>query len=114
MHMRRLKRSVRSGKKMEILTALRGGDYAVSKLSQLHGISRSCIYKWIKEKQVLETGADGDIVDDPGFVELSVKEESMESPVLEKASLTFSNYSISLEGRLSGNQLISIIRILGE
>ena len=46
------------------------------------------------------------------FVELSVKDSV--SYTLEKASLTFKDFSFSIEGKVTSSSLIAIIKVLEE
>lgn len=45
-----------------------------------------------------------------GFIELSVK--GKDQPKLEKASLVFSDFSLSVEGNLKSSQIIEILKVL--
>ncbi len=99
--------------KEQVLSKLFDPNYLVPDLSKSYGISRSTLYKWrckAKNKGILPAAGHNQ----KEFVELLVKEPndcSRESS-LQKASLTFEDFSIAIEGKVSSRKFISILKIL--
>jgi len=101
--------------KEQIISKLSEPDCSVADLRRLYGISKTTLYKWRHEaiKQVTDASIQAC---GRKFVELLVEEPSnhlLESK-LQKASLTFDDFSISIEGRVSSSKFISILKILEE
>lgn len=97
-------------KKSQILAALSMPGYSVNELSKVYNLSRTSIYALRRVSQSIAEIKESKRGND--FVELSVR-DSM-SATLEKASLTFNNFSFSIEGQVTSATLIAIVKILEE
>ena len=103
------KERVRAGKQLrkEITSKLLESEGMVPELSRLHGISRSTLYKWVskarKEGRTTSQSSGG-----KEFVELLVKEASndLKGSGLQKAWLTFGNFSLFIEGEVSSSKIV--------
>jgi|LakMenE01Jun11ns_1017448.scaffolds.fasta_scaffold8796247_1 transposase-like protein len=95
-------------KKSQILADLAIPGYSVKELAKIYKVSTTSIYnlqrvaQGIRDIRVVERSNN--------FVELSVKDST--NSTLEKASLTFDNFSFSIEGKVTSASLIAIIKIL--
>ncbi len=90
----------------QILLELAAPGYNVAQLAKAHQVSTSYIYNLQKIAQVTRP------IDETSFIEPSVKSSS--NAPLKKASLTFANCSLLLEGEITSEKLIAIINILEE
>ena len=94
-------------KKSQILADLAISGFSVKELAKIYKVSTTSIYNLQRVEQgIREIGAKRS----NNFVELSVK-DSINS-TLEKASLTFNNFSLSIEGKITSASLIAIVKIL--
>jgi len=106
--------------KSSVLSDLDSKGYSISKIAQTYGISRGVIYAWIKELQVDKAQQVSD-TNPPlrsDFIEVALVDgkdnKNFQSSDLQKASLTFNNFSFVIEGKVTGSSLIAIIKILEE
>lgn len=90
--------------KAEVMGMLGEPEFSMAEISRTYGISKSTLHKWKQSKSIKSTN------DTEHFVELSVLSSKRK---LSKASLVFDDVAVSLEGKLSGSDLVSIIKILG-
>jgi transposase-like protein len=98
--------------KSKIMSELSKPDSSVAELSKLHGVSNSTLYKWkdecdthyehSKEQTVISTG-------DNNFIELTVQEDT-EHLSLKSASLQFGDFSLALEGKITSDLLIALVK----
>lgn len=97
-------------KKSQILADLAIPGYSVRELAKTYKVSITSIYNLQRVAQGIReiSGTERN----NNFVELSVK-DSMNS-TLEKASLTFHNFSFFIEGKVTSTILIAIVKILEE
>jgi hypothetical protein len=97
-------------KKSQILADLAITGFTVKELAEIYKVSTTSIYNLQRVAQGIREirGAEGS----NNFVELSVK-DSVNS-TLEKASLTFHNFSFAIEGKITSASLIAIVKILEE
>jgi transposase-like protein len=90
-------------KKSQILADLAIPGYSVKELAKIYKVSTTSIYnlqrvaQGIRDIRVVERSNN--------FVELSVKDST--NSTLEKASLTFDNFSFSIEGKVTSASLIA-------
>lgn len=101
--------------KDEIISKLLAANSLVPDLSKSYGISSSTLYKW-RHKAKKKKSITAIEVSKEKFVELLVEEPNsyLKESTLQKASLIFSDFSISIEGRVSSSKFISILKILEE
>jgi transposase-like protein len=98
---------------------------SITNLAKTYAISASIIYKWRKKYQNLTQENLDSIITTPNafkpkcigdFIELSLNQPSSASTgsVLQKASLIYQDFSLSVEGKINNNVLIQILKILEE
>ena len=106
------KKSLPSSLKREVLEALQKPGSVLTTIAKAYGISRSTVYLWKGSNLSSHIKTSGVKIDhkDQSFVEISIKEPT--SLKLQKASLIFENYSLSIEGNIKLPNLIQIINIL--
>ena len=99
--------------KSSVLLELSAEGYSISKIAQTHGISRGVIYSWIKELEVSGTREVSDMnpVSRNNFIEVALLDNKASSK-LQKASLVFNDFSLSIEGKITSASLIEIVKIL--
>ena len=95
-------------KKSQILADLDIPGYSVKELAKIYKVSTTSIYNLQRVAQGIREIRRAEKSNN--FVEVSVT-ESMNS-TLEKASLTFHNFSFSIEGKVTSASLIAIVKIL--
>jgi transposase-like protein len=115
--------------KSPILSEAFAPGCVISKLALKYGISKQIIYSWRKAYQMLmvqtypphHTIQHNDamtlraVPTKNHFVELPIIEPTSKSPrFVEKASLQFQDFTLTLEGQIQTSHLISIIKILEE
>ena len=88
----------------KILAELELPGCVVSELANSYNVSTTSIYNWRREAKVNSANK---------FALLSIK-EPLPSSSLQKASLIFEQFSLSLEGNIKTKALLSIIQILEE
>jgi len=106
------KKSIPSSLKKEVLEALQQPGSVLTTIAKTYGISRSTIYLWrgSTRSSFIKTSEVKTDHKNQSFVEISVKKPT--SLKLQKASLIFENYSLSIEGNIKLQNLIQIINIL--
>lgn len=114
--MTKRRESISKESKEKITAKLFTTNCLISELSRSYGISRSTLYKWrsrARNKKTLALTGQGV---QERFIELSVQEGSnfLKKTRLQKALLTFEDFSISMEGSVSSSKFISILKILEE
>ena len=97
--------------KAQILTELQAPGCTIPKLVKEYNVSNTTIRTWQRETLVRAPSED-DIVGSSNFVELSVKDSR--NFTLEKASLTFNDFSLVIEGKVRSSSLLAIVKILEE
>lgn len=97
-------RKIDASIKAEVMKMLEEPGFSVAEISKTYEISRSTLHKWKQSKSIKS------INDTERFVELSVLSPKRK---LSKASLVFDDIAVSLEGKMSSSDLVSIIKILG-
>jgi transposase-like protein len=103
--------------KAEILNKLKVPGCRISELAKNYNISRTAIYSWQQdERREKEYGKaqSPSLQNSSNFVELAVVEQSPKASSLQKASLTFNDFSLTLEGKLKAGVLLEIMKILEE
>lgn len=92
--------------KSQVLAELATSGRGVSELAKIYKISKKSIYNLRRRSQAIKTKAE------PNFIELAVKDT--ENFNLRNVSLSFTNFSLVLEGGIKSSSLIAIIKILEE
>jgi transposase-like protein len=98
--------------KSQILSELQVPGCIVSKLAKSYNVSNTTIYTWQRQAQEIRVDKVSEIDRGGNFVELSVKDSK--NSTLEKASLTFNDFSLVIEGRVKSSSLFAIVKILEE
>ena len=101
--------------KSSVLSELSTEVYSITKMAQMHGISRAVIYAWMKELRAAKTQQISDInlPAKNNFVEVSlVDNKNYQSSKLQKASLIFDNFSLIIEGNIGATKLLKILKSL--
>jgi transposase-like protein len=98
--------------KSQILSELQVHGCIVSKLAKSYNVSNTTIYTWQRQAQEIRVDKVSEIDRGGNFVELSVKDSK--NSTLEKASLTFNDFSLVIEGRVKSSSLFAIVKILEE
>jgi transposase-like protein len=99
--------------KAEILNKLSTGGFSVSQLAKDYNISSSSIYHWQKREQKVEEYDQDSML--ANFIEMPILDGlSLHPSSLQKASLTFDNFSFTIEGKIKTGRLLQIIRYLEE
>jgi len=96
--------------KSQILSALAIPGYSVKGLASTYKVSMTSIYNLQRVAQNIREMEDP--IKNNNFVELAVKDSV--SFTLEKASLTFKDFSFAIEGNVTSSSLIAIIKVLEE
>lgn len=96
--------------KSQILEDLAIPGYSIKELAKTYNLSKTSIYNLQRVAQEISAAKKSERSNN--FVELSVK-NSINS-TLEKASLTFCNFSFTIEGKVTSTSLIAIVKILEE
>jgi len=101
--------------KARIVAELIQAGSSVVKLSRSYGVSESTLYKWRNEYeaefgtdnwQTKNEDADSDLNHD--FIELKVSDRGGAN--LKSASLQFNDFSIALEGKISSDLLMALVK----
>ncbi|WP_341790754.1 transposase [Rickettsia endosymbiont of Polydrusus tereticollis] len=82
----------------------------ISKVARSYGISEKTLYGWRSRGKFSRRKAETSNNTGNKFVELLVQER--EYTLLKKAELTFSNFSLLIEGNISSTKLLEIVKIL--
>lgn len=110
--MKKKKSRISVEKKGQIIAKILKPGSIAAEVARLHDISPKTVYGWLKkpkDSRVLEAKVNNS---NNQFVELSIKESR--TSTLQKASLIFSDFSISIEGKVSISKFISVLKILEE
>lgn len=103
--------------KSKILLALQDPGHGVSSIAKLYGVSNWTVYQ-LRKNHVLPPVSSGD--KEESFVELRIEEDltqqslgSAPRPVfMEKAMFTAQGLSLTLEGKVEGNDIRRILKFL--
>ena len=115
-------RKISSTTKSQILSEALMPGCLISNLAKSYGVSRQIIYSWRKDYKAIKSKAGArveaeagrdvpEVQPQPQFVELLVQ-DSGGDPALKKASLIFSDFALTLEGRVKSSSLVAILKIL--
>ena len=109
-----IKRKISKKRKSDIMVELSAPGCVISQLAKLHGVAKSTLHKWRKEN-----GDDfkrAEVVQpvslENNFIKLSITDGQRLN--LQKISLAYSDFSISIDGVFSSGKLISILKALEE
>lgn len=122
------RKKISSQIKSQILSEALMPGCIIAELAKFHDISPSHIYRWRKKQKLTESAsvkARAGLEDTNNFVELSLQgstdsstthfEASSKScSTLSKASLTFNDFSLVIEGNIKGASLFAIVQLLEE
>ena len=92
------------------MSALAIPGYSVKELAETHNVSRTSIYNLQRVAQNIKEMRYP--IQNNNFIELAVKDSL--SSTLENASLTFKDFSFTIEGKVTSSGLIAIIKVLEE
>ena len=105
--------------KSEVLEMLKDPEYSVIEVARAYSISTSTLHKWkARMNQQCSISSSASSLSTPslssvsplsGFVEVAVVDSKK---VIKKASMVFDDMSVSIEGKISGKDLMSVISIL--
>ena len=110
----RKRRMIPAKVKKQLLAELLVPGCVVSDLAKSSGISRSTLHKWRVEQNQQQEAASS-VNCNPHFVELKVASATLPTKsILTKALLVFEDFSISLEGNISGSKVCAIFKVLEE
>ena len=98
--------------KSEILTELQKPGCMIPKLAKAYNVSSTTIRAWQKQVQEIRVETGRKVDGSSNFVELSVKDTR--NSTLERASLTFNDFSFVIEGKVRSASLLAIVKILEE
>lgn len=109
------RRDITSDQRKEIVLKSYVPGCIISEVARSYGISKKTLYGWRSRSK--KARRDEAIVNNSGnkFVELSIEKtpaQETKYTILKKAELTFSNFSLSIEGSVSSSKLLEIIQIL--
>ena len=98
--------------KSQILAELQIPGCIVSRLAKSYNVSRTTIHTWQRRAGEIRVDKVSEVDRVGNFVELTVKD--FRNSRLEKASLTFNDFSFVIEGRVESSRLFAIVKILEE
>lgn len=109
------RRDITSEQREEIVLKSYVPGCIISEVAQFYGISKKTLYGW--RSRSTKARRDEVTVNHSGnkFVELSIEKtpaQETKYTILKKAELTFSDFSLSIEGSISSSKLLEIIKIL--
>jgi transposase-like protein len=104
------RKAITAEQKAQIISQSYAAGCVVSQLAKSYGISEKILYGWRSRDKSSRRKEEASNNLGNKFVELAVQET--EYTILKKAELTFSNFSLSVEGNISSTKLLEIIRIL--
>lgn len=111
----KIRKQIPEEKKSKILAELFAPGCVVSQLAKSYEVSESVLYKWRRVGGFGSARSNSTLIPESTFIELSVNQIKKTKPAnLQKISLTFSDFVLSIEGSFSKTKLISIIEILEE
>jgi transposase-like protein len=112
MKMSKKEKKVSLGLKQEVLEAMASPGRCISEVVAKYGIAKSTAYKWMRADEQLKRGLSQED-NRAKFVELSVNEDAVQV-CLKRASLTFADLRITIEGKIKLSCLAELIKLLGE
>ena len=100
--------------KAEILSAIDNSDYTIAEVAKNHNIPASRIYSWrsIRKKRQCNKISDNSSTPNNQFIELSVESDQVKHTILKKALLEFDNLSLSIEGKISPEKIMQLLKIM--
>lgn len=108
--------------KSEVLEMLKDPEYSVTEVARAYSISTSTLHKWkARMNQQRSISSSASSLSTPslssasspsGFVEVAIVDSKNVTKVIKKASMVFDDMSISIEGKISSKDLMSVISIL--
>jgi transposase-like protein len=111
----RLSRTFYAERKAKVLTAAAIPGCVIANLARSHSMHPSMIHKWLRQQRELAKTKVSAIDSAPKFLEVAITESEpllTQSATLQKASLTFSEFSFVLEGKVNSTKLINILKAL--
>ena len=106
------RRQVSSEQRKKITLALMEPGCDVGELAKKYNLARSTLLRYRQQYRKQESG-DLLLSKKPRFVEVKTVEDTI-LPSLTKVELSFDNHRCSVEGRLSGNQLLKLVALFEE
>ena len=97
--------------KSQILSELSKPESKISEISKLYGVSRATLYKWNGENDTYCEGKNfetAEAASNGNFIELTVKDAVNVN--LKSASLQFNDFSLLLEGKISSDLLMALVK----
>jgi transposase-like protein len=113
----RLSRAFYAERKAKILTAAVIPGCVIANLARSHSMHPSMIHKWLRQQRELAKTKVSATDSAPKFLEVAITESEPLLPqtaILQKASLTFSDFSFVLGGKLNSTKLMNILKALEE
>ncbi|WP_375319139.1 transposase [Candidatus Tisiphia endosymbiont of Oplodontha viridula] len=113
--MKKSRMSITAEQKRQIISESYVSGCIISQVAQCYGISKKTLYGWrSRERRIRGEEA---AVNNSGnkFVELSIQKTTVQETkcaILKKAELTFSDFSLSIEGNVNSSKLLEIVKIL--
>ncbi|RZI47180.1 hypothetical protein EDM53_03275 [Rickettsiales endosymbiont of Peranema trichophorum] len=111
----RLSQAFYAEQKAKILKARGIPGCVITKLAKAHSIHTSTIHKWLRQERELAKTKVPEMDCRPKFLEVAVTGSEPLLPqtaILQKASLTFSDFSFVLEGKVNSSKLMNILKAL--
>ena len=111
----KLSRTFYAERKSKILAAAAIPGCVIANLARSHSMHPSVIHKWLRQQRELAKLKVSAIDSAPKFLEVAITESKSLLPqtaILQKASLTFSDFSFVLEGKVNSAKLMSILKVL--
>ena len=105
-------RAVSPEKRKRITLALMAPGCDVGSLAKKYNLARSTLLRYRQQYRKQQSG-DLLLSKKPHFVEVKTVEDKI-LPRLTKVELSFDNHKCSVEGRLSGNQLLKLVALFEE
>lgn len=108
---------VRQLVKSEILNKLKTPGCKVSDLAEHYNISRKTIYGWQQNERKAKQPASvcaTNVCDNSHFALVTIVDQASQTSPLQKASLTFNDFSLTIEGKLKPGIVFDIMKILEE
>lgn len=103
--------SIDSFRKSEILSESYEPGAVIADVARRHGLEPSVLYGWRSEAR--QSGAINHPAD---FVEVGVSDDvsSSDKADINRVSIDFSHFSLSVEGKITSESLCGILKLLGE
>lgn len=106
------RREVSPGQRKRITLALMEPGCDVDTVAKKYNLARSTLLRYRQQYRKQQSG-DLLLSTKPHFVEVKTVEDTI-LPSLTKVELSFDNHRCSVEGRLSGNQLLKLVELFEE